>query len=173
MKNKEQWDLYDKNRCKLNKIVNRGDKLNDNEYHLVVQVWIKNSDNKYLISRRSKNKTYPLMWETTGGSSLVNEDSLKAALRETKEELGIDLISEKGKVIGSTLRYFKNCPDILDVWLFNQDINPKDIVLQKEEVCDYMFATKEEIEKLIKEDKFIKSYLTDTILEDTYEDRNV
>ena len=36
-----------------------------------------------------------------------------------------------------------------------------------------MFATKEEIEKLIKEDKFIKSYLTDTILEDTYEDRNV
>ena len=32
----EYWDLYDKNRQKLNKVVKRGDYLKDDEYHLVV-----------------------------------------------------------------------------------------------------------------------------------------
>jgi catechol 2,3-dioxygenase-like lactoylglutathione lyase family enzyme len=31
------------------------------------------------------------MWETTVGSAIAEEDSLKAALREVKEEIGIDL----------------------------------------------------------------------------------
>ena len=35
-------------------------------------------------------------WETTGGSALAGDDSLTAALRETKEELGIDLDPQKG-----------------------------------------------------------------------------
>ena len=58
----EYWDLYDENRIKLNKISVRGLILNDNEFHLVVNVWIKNKNNEFLISRRFKNKTHPLMW---------------------------------------------------------------------------------------------------------------
>lgn len=46
----EYWDLYDKNRNKLNKIVKRGDKLADDEYHIVVNVWLKNKNNEFLIS---------------------------------------------------------------------------------------------------------------------------
>ncbi len=37
----EYWDLYDKNRKKINKIVKRGDILKDDEYHIVVDAWIK------------------------------------------------------------------------------------------------------------------------------------
>lgn len=35
------------------------------------------------------------MWETTGGSAVAGDDSLTAALRETKEELGIDLAESR------------------------------------------------------------------------------
>ena len=37
----EYWDLYDKDRNKLNKVVERGQKLSDDEYHLVVNAWLK------------------------------------------------------------------------------------------------------------------------------------
>ena len=87
----EYWDLYDKNRSKLNKIVKRGDYLSDNEYHLVVNAWIVNDKGEFLISKRSSQKKKSHMWEVTGGSALMGEDSLEAAKREVKEKLGLDL----------------------------------------------------------------------------------
>ena len=54
----EYWDLYDKNRNKLNRIVKRGDWLQDDEYHLVINAWIKNDNNEFLIVQRSEKKTY-------------------------------------------------------------------------------------------------------------------
>lgn len=61
---------------------------------------IRNSKGKYLISQRSANRpTYPLMWECVGGSVVKGEDSLLGAIRETKEEVGVDLRPEKGQVI--------------------------------------------------------------------------
>ena len=85
----EYWDLYDANRRKLNKTTTRGSMLNDNEFHLVVNVWIKNKNNEFLISRRAESKPHPLMWETTGGSVLLGEESVDAAVREAKEELNV------------------------------------------------------------------------------------
>lgn len=52
----EYWDLYNKDKVKLNKIVKRGDYLSDDEYHLVVNAWIVNDNNEFLISQRSRNK---------------------------------------------------------------------------------------------------------------------
>ena len=51
----ELWELYDKDKNKINKIVKRGDKLNDDEFHIVVNVWIKNKNNEFLITQRSIN----------------------------------------------------------------------------------------------------------------------
>ena len=99
--NLEIWDLYDKNRKIIGEQI-RGEKLPQNTFHLVVHVWIKNKDGKYLISQRSaKRKTHPLMWECPGGAVLKGESSLEAAVRETKEEVGIDLKNRKGQLLFS------------------------------------------------------------------------
>ena len=37
------------------------------------------------------------MWECVGGSVVKGEDSLQGAVRETKEEVGIDLNPESGQ----------------------------------------------------------------------------
>ena len=71
----EYWDLYDKDRNKLNKVAKRGDTLANGEYHLVVNAWIKNKKNQFLITQRSANKKFAYMWETTGGSALQGETS--------------------------------------------------------------------------------------------------
>ena len=150
----EYWDLYDKNRKKLNKVVKRGDYLNDNEYHLVINAWLKNKQGEFLITQRAANKSYAFKWECTGGSALKGETSKEAAVREVKEELGIDVSQSNAILIGSTLRYYEGCPDILDVWLFESDIKLEDVKVQKEEVNDVMWANYQKIYELYNNDKF-------------------
>ena len=113
---KEVWDVLNCKGEKINKKINRGEKLNDDEFHLVVNAWIKNKDGKFLIVQRSINKTYPL---------------------------------------GHMLRYYSGCPDILYVYLFNiNNVKDDSVIIQKEEVNDYMWATKEQIIDLYKNNKF-------------------
>ena len=121
---------------------------------MVENVWIKNKNNELLISRRAENKSHPLMWETTSGSVLLSEESMEAAVRETKEELNVDLDKSKGKLIGSAKRYFEGCNDILDVWLFESNVSLNNIKLQKEEVCDCMWASSEKIKELYNKGEF-------------------
>ena len=60
----EIWDLYDEKCNLLNKTHIRGEELPDNGYHLVVHVWIRNQEGKFLISQRAKHRpTNPLKFE--------------------------------------------------------------------------------------------------------------
>lgn len=155
----EIWDLYDSNRNLTGKTHIRGQKLPDNYYHLVVHVWIKNNKNQYLISQRSANrKLNPLMWEAVGGSVLSGETSLHSALRETKEEVGIELDASTGKVIYSKIRNEingKKFNDIIDVWLFEYN---GDIDLNKattDEVAQTKWLTVNEIKELFNQGKLV------------------
>ena len=161
----EKWDIYDKDGNKLNKTVNRGEYLSNDEYHLVVNVWIKNNKNELLIAQRSENKTFPLMWECVAGSVLSGETTLDAAIRETKEEIGIDLSDSNYKLIGRTNRYYEGCPDILDVYLFEKNIDINDIIFQNEEVNDVMWADYNTIIDLYKNNKFEANKFFDEIIE--------
>ena len=149
---KEYWDLFDKNRNKLERTVVRGEKLKFGEYHIVVNAWIKNNKNEFLITRRSETKAHPLMWECTGGSVLKGETSEEAAIREVKEELGIDV--KNGELLGTTIRYYPNCPDILDVWLFTSNKTIDEVTIQEEEVNDVMWASIDKIKELYNEGQF-------------------
>ena len=90
-----------------------------------MHVWIRNSKGEYLIARRSANRTaFPLVWECVDGSVVKGEDSLQGALREAKEEVGVDLLPEKGQVIFTKTRKIidgKIYNDIMDVRLFDYD----------------------------------------------------
>ena len=150
----EKWDLYDKNRNKLNKVVNRGDYLSDDEYHLVVNAWIKNDKDEFLITQRNTKKSFAFMWECTGGSALSGETSLDAVAREVKEELNIDIDRSKATLFDSTLRYYKGCPDILDVWVIVDNTPIEKVKIQEEEVMDVKWATRQEIMDLYNNGKF-------------------
>ena len=157
----EYWDVLDSNRNLTGKTVLRGNPLKQDEYHLVVHVWIKNSKNQFLISKRTPNKSYPGMWETTGGSAVSGDDSLKTALKETLEELGLKLESHKGEIIFQMKR--STHPDFLDVWLFEQEVDLNTLKFQHDEVSAARWVDKEEIKKMILTGKFVPvfDYLDD------------
>lgn len=154
----EIWDLYDRYRNIIGEHI-RGKELPENGFHLVVHIWVKNSKGQYLISQRSESrKSNPLMWECCGGSVLKGENSLNGALREAKEEVGIELQPNRGKIIFSRIREYvngENFNDILDVWLFEYD---GDINLNNattDEVEQAMWLYPNEIKKLYEEQKLV------------------
>ena len=150
----EYWNLYDYKGKKKNKIAIRGTKLNNDDFHLVVNAWILNDKGEFLITQRAANKSHPLMWECTGGSALIGENSLQAAIREVKEELGIDVSNSSATFIGESRRFYDSCPDILHVWLFKSNEIIDNIKIQEEEINDVMWASKEKILQLFKDNKF-------------------
>ena len=99
----------------------------EGDYHLSVHVWIQNSRGEFLNTKRSPNKGYPNMWESTGGSALAGDDSLTAALREVKEETGLLLKPERGHI----LHQYAGEDCHTDVWLFETDFSLEDVTLQE------------------------------------------
>ena len=137
----ELWDVYDAHRNKTGRIHRRGDDLAPGDYHLVVHVWIRNPQGQFLMTRRSPNKGFPLLWETTGGSALAGDDSLTAALREAKEETGLILAPEKGRIIHQLFGQDYHT----DVWLFSADFTLEEVTLQEGETCDKRLSARQEI----------------------------
>ena len=150
----EIWDLYTERRELTGKTHIRGEKIPQDFFHLVVQVWIRNGKGEYLISQRSADRpSFPLMWECVGGSALIGEDSLKAALREIKEEIGLDLPPDKGILVHSFVRHIY--ADIVDVWLFEYDgeIDLNDATTA--EVAQTKWMKRDEIKALFEKNKLV------------------
>ena len=154
----EIFDLYDKNRIKLNKTLVRGEKPPKNTYRMVVHLAILNK-NKMLIQRRSlTKKSWTGLWDITcGGSAIAGETSSEAMHRELKEELGLDIDFTNIQPFSTT--YFSEGFD--DLYVIEKKVNLKDLVFQKDEVCDAKWATKTEIKKMIKSGEFVLYYPTE------------
>ncbi len=172
----ELWDLYTENRVKTGEIHVRGNPIPEDRYHLVVSVWIKNSDGKYLISQRSESRQInPLKYECVGGSVLKGESSIDGAIRETKEEVGIDLLPKTGKLIFSNVRKKfggKIFNDIQDVWIFKYDGK---INLNNATTCEVKkasFMTIEEINELFNKNMMVStlSVVFNKVIEYSYTD---
>jgi Isopentenyldiphosphate isomerase len=163
----ELWDIVDEYGNKTGRLHKRGTPMKKGEYHLSVSVWILNNKGEFLISKRTPTQIASNMWETTGGSAIASENSLVAALRETKEELGIILNAEKGRIFtkytyphssGDGVAYF-------EVWIFVQEVDISTVVLQPTETCDVIWAGKEKIKQLIENGQFINySYIDELFI---------
>lgn len=153
--NMEYFDLYDRKGKKLNKIMNRGTSNLPGEYHRVVHIWIINSKNEYLIQQRNKaTDRHPYQWAPTAGAVKSGETPLQAAIRETKEEIGLSLKDEDLSLLESIYVDNPKANFIIDLFLAKKDVDLKSLVMEKNEVKDIGLATKNDIIKLLKNKQF-------------------
>ena len=159
----ELWDIYDKNREKTGRTHERGIPVKEGDYHLVVHVWIVNDRGEFLIQKRQPWKEgWPNMWDgSAAGSAVVGDSSKVAAIRETKEELGVELDMSKGEIL-FTIKF--SC-GFEDIWLVRQNVDIKDIKLQYEEVADAKWASEKQIKQMIGDGEFIAFNYIDKIFE--------
>ena len=144
----EYWDIYDENRKKTGKIVERGVyEFEPGEYHIVVTGIILNSKNEILITKRAEHKKFGLMWECNGGSVLAGETSLQGVIRELKEEVGVEF-KKREAIFLKEVKGGKKYPDFKDLWLFRRDVKKEEITFPDGEATDYKWVTIDEFMKM-------------------------
>nr|WP_308545440.1 GNAT family N-acetyltransferase [uncultured Lachnoclostridium sp.] len=161
--NEEYWDLYDKSRNLIGKKHRRGDKLKDGEYHLVVHVCIFNHKNEVLVQQRQPfKKGWPNLWDlSVGGSAIAGEDSQRAAERETREEIGLEISLENIRPHFTV--NFQNGFD--DYYFIRKDVSIEELTLQPEEVRAVKWVTQEELLSMQKNGVMIPYYFLDKIFD--------
>lgn len=149
----EKFDLFDDNRLPLKKTAQRGAKCKVGENRQVVHICIFNSKNEMLIQQRHPCKnSWANLWDVSvGGSSISSETSRDSAQRELFEELGLNYNFSNERPF-LTIN-FENGFD--DFYFLNKDLNLDDLKLQKEEVQNVKWASREEIKLMIEKQTFI------------------
>ena len=161
LKGYEVWDILDADGNKTGGLHERGKAMAIGDYHLVVHVWKHNGRGEWLIDRRALNRGTSMdgKWETTGGAVLAGEDSIAAALREAKEELGLVLDAEKGTLFHHIVRHGDDGRKwFQDAWIFECNNPIEDVHFQENEVCDAMWVSAEKIRDMISTGEFLSEW---------------
>lgn len=129
----------------------------DGDWHQSVHVWIINSKGELLIQKRSPNKpNSPNLWDiSVGGHILAGDKPIDSALKEIKEEIGLEvgekdlkyLFSVKRSSIQNQGKYFNN--EFEQVFLLKKDLDLAKINFQKEEITELKFIPWQELKKKI------------------------
>jgi 8-oxo-dGTP pyrophosphatase MutT (NUDIX family) len=147
----EYRDLYDENKNLTGEKILKGDDVPKGRYYITVAVFIENSNNEFLLQI---NKKYN-MWTTTGGHPKSGESSLEGIVIEVKEELGLDVEPERFELF----KTIKTEDDFVDLYYLKGDFDLSKIQMQEEEVGNVGWFSKEDIEKLINDNKFLPPHI--------------
>ena len=148
----EWMDIYDEERQKTGRVMERSDTPAPGDCRTVVHVCVFNAAGQLLIQRRSAQKfTYPLRWDVSAAGAVdAGETPRQAAARELREELGLNLDLSGVRPVMTV--NFPNGFD--DVFAVEREVAPKELNLQTEEVCEAKWVTLAEAERMVREKEF-------------------
>ena len=146
----EKHELVDKNGNKTGKILTHIEARDWNNvpsghYISVVGVVIVNQNNEILLQKRSNQKrANPGKWGICGGKVDLGETPLEAAIRETLEEIGIELNPNELRFLNMDT----NEKVHFTVYYIKKDIHVGECILQKEELEEVQYFKLEELQEL-------------------------
>ena len=142
----ELISLLDADRAPPGRVVERGTKLSDGEHLLVVHMCVFNSRGELLIQQRSPNKrAYPGYWDVSAaGAVRAGETGREAAMRETREELGLTL-----ELCGSAAVTLAFPHGFDDFFLTRADVPLSALTVQEEEVAAVRWATRADVREML------------------------
>lgn len=150
----ELWDAYREDGTLAGCDLVRGNEIPKGLFHLVSEVLVRHKDGTYLLMQRDWDKpNYPGLYEAgAGGSALKGENSYEAALRELKEETGI----EAKKLVPIYKSISKNT--IFQGYLCETQWDKESITLQKGETISFLWLNEEEFFKFLKTEDYVQPH---------------
>ena len=126
-------------------------------YHNTIHLWLYTKQGEILLQQRSHKKSiHPLLWDvSTAGHIDAGESFIDAALRETKEEVGLSLKPENLQKIGTFL-HETNYGDIQDnefhqVYIAELNVGINQLQPQEDEVEALKLVSFNEFETLLEQ----------------------
>ncbi len=126
-------------------------------WHKSSHIWVLNSRGELLIQHRAKEKeNYGGAWDiSAAGHVSAGESGIETAIREFREELGIELKKEELQLIGKlTQENIINHGTYIEreysyIYLVEKDIPLSEMVMQKSEVEDLMYIHWKDLQKWV------------------------
>lgn len=150
----EKQDVLNKNGKPTGEVKTRGEIGRKGLWHFSVHCWILNSMGELLVQKRSAEKeSHPNMWDiSVAGHVQAGLTPAQEAIREAKEELGLDLKQDDFKLLFTAKQnytfhggeYFNR--EINPVYLVEKDLDLPSLRLQKEEVVEVKWIPWQELE---------------------------
>lgn len=128
----------------------------DGLWHRSVHIWIFGKDGILLQLRSKDNYLYPNCWDiSAAGHIQAGETSEQAAIREVKEETGLDVKEDDLQYL-MTKRWHAKFGDIDNrefyfIFLVRYDGTEQELTPQQEELQKLRFFSPEEIKRSLKE----------------------
>lgn len=149
---KEYLDVIDSNGNPTGLIKTREEIHKSGDYHRVVHTWIYNKNHQILLQKRSEQKeNHPGCWDcSSAGHIHALETSKKGALRELKEELGLNFQEEDLELI-ATIKRNKNPQnrELADIYVIEIEELPP-MYFSDNEVTEAKFFSIPQIETFLK-----------------------
>lgn len=137
----ERWDVTDAAGIPLGVTHRRGDPgFPVGRYHVVSSVCAVRADGRVLISQRAAVKDFALDWEFAAGSALAGETSREAAVRELREETGLQALAEELTFVAR----FTEASALFDLYVAH-DVDPASLRLDPEEVAASEWVTLDDV----------------------------
>jgi isopentenyldiphosphate isomerase len=150
----ELIDIYDELGQKCGKTEEKDKAHKKALIHKGVCVWIINSNDEILLQTRNSHVMFPNMMDISfSGHIQAGETSLEAAIREGREELGINLEADKLQYLfscreyGGIDGYVEN--EIDDVFLYGADIPIEEYTFCDNEVKAVSYVPLDEFKRMV------------------------
>ena len=147
MESVKTYRLIDGHRVETGKTYGRDTEWSEEDkdcYIVGVNNWIVNSDGLFLVQRRAlTKKNNPGKWSSTNGLVQPAEESIETVIRETKEELGIDInrdqitLVEESHIAGEHL--------LVDIFVTRADVSLEDLTIQESEIDQICYVPLDEL----------------------------
>lgn len=149
----EYIDIVDENNNLTGEIKEKTKAHEDGNFHRTAHIWIINDKNELLLQKRSASKkSYPNYWDISGAGHIrTGETVVEGAIRELKEELGVEATENDLKYI-STIEY-RNPKNMEFEYVYLLKCNKKveEYTFEDEEVSEVKYVYFEELEKMVEE----------------------
>ncbi|ARV06187.1 hydrolase [Polaribacter sp. SA4-10] len=111
-------------------------------FHATVHIWLFTSDQKIVLQKRAlSKKVFPGLWDiSVAGHIAAGENVLNSAIREVKEEIGLQLQKEDLIKIGTRIHQVSHANGIQDnehhhVFIAELKTSIEGLIIQEEEVA--------------------------------------
>lgn len=151
----ELIEIVDENGNFTGQIMDKEEAHDKNLLHNEVGIFIINDDGKVLLQKRSANKRFsPNKWGLCAGHVEANESLENAALREIKEEVGLDITSKELIPYGEReITISDSNSHITYFYYIRCNKKENEFAIQTEELSEVKWFNIDEIITMIKEGK--------------------